>query len=142
MAWVGQIWQELVQFSNKRILDAKKNFSNWMHNGIQSEYGCAFINNDGKWAASYETSFCNTLRLCFICSIVHPPVFTLKGLCSVGSAFGWNFYLHINNSNEIEYFDGYKQLSKLMYNYDKYGNCDGSTKGTWVNGLKHGKFTH
>ena len=129
-AWLGlekhgKVWRDA---ATKEMLKPKKHFSNWMGNGVQSEHGCAFINTNNYWSASYVAAFCETLRLCFVCSISRQPVFTLKGLCKKASAFDWNFYLHVNNSNQIEYFDGYKGLSKIEY-HDADNIWAGKAKG-------------
>ena len=101
-----------------------ENYSNWLLNDVQSQYGCAFMDNDGIWIASDNFGFCTSLQLCFVCSFYEEPVFTLKGFCEEGSPFDWNFYMHVNTSYELEYYDGYKRQSKIIYR-----------DGQWLNQL-------
>ena len=99
-----------------------KNYSNWRHNDLMFRYACAFMDNDGFWIASHNYGFCITLQLCYVCSFDEEPVFTLKGLCEKGTSLDWNFYMNLNTSNELEYYDGYKQLSKIVHSHGKWSN--------------------
>ena len=95
---------------------SSENFTNFSQNGVQVDTGCAFMYNDGSWGSSFSTSLCKSLELCFICAISGTPIFTMKGLCEKGTPLDWNYYMYVNSSNELEYFDGYKKNTKLAYN--------------------------
>ena len=53
---IGMNWQD----RTSGYFLTPNNYSNWRHNGVQYEQGCAYMDNNGVWVASYFVSFCNT----------------------------------------------------------------------------------
>ena len=76
---------------------------------------CAYLRYDGVWQDG--RSNCHGLSLCTVCEIKGTPVFTIKGLCHKGD-YDWNYYLSFDNSNRIEFFEGY-QRSRIIYDYSQ-----------------------
>ena len=84
------------------------NFTNW---GILYEKEepqvhdnfCPFMYSDGLWG--YERlEECERTKLCFICSYIKTPVFTLKGQCPNSSLFEWNYYMTKKANSEFSHF--------------------------------------
>lgn len=120
-AWLGlqRIGYEWYDMTNSSLLTSSS-YSNWIQNGVQVDRGCAYLHTDGSWGAAYSQSFCNMLQLCSICSIPETPVFTMKGLCEKGTPFDWNYYMFINSSSQLEYYDGFKKNSKILFDGAKW----------------------
>ena len=83
------------------------------------EKGCAYINTDGSWGFDdFET--CKIMRLCTMCSLPKTPVFTFKGLCNKWTLNHWNYYLAINQRNEIRHYESYHEFPILYYDDGKW----------------------
>ena len=120
-AWLGfeRVGFEWFTMTDK-VPVSKLNFSKLTQNGVQVEEGCGFMNNDGSWGTSFSKSWCNSIQLCFVCEVFGSPMFTLKGLCEKGTPFDWNYYMQINSSGQLDYFDGYKRIAKIENDNGKW----------------------
>ena len=108
-------------YSNDGPSLSTSNYSRFVQNGVQGTKGCAFMNHDGSWGSTFSQSLCATLQLCYVCVVRGTPVFTMKGLCESGTPLDWNYYMFINSTGQLEYFDGYKRASKLVSSGESWG---------------------
>ena len=94
---------------------------------VYPNLGCTFLQTDGYWSFRDKTS-CSEMELCTMCVFHRTPVFTLKGnLCEEFSPFDWNFYFLVNDSYQIESYDGYKDSTFTNPNgHGWVGNAEGS----------------
>ena len=68
---------------------------------------CSYIRYDGSWWG--EQHDCTLVSLCSVCEVQGEPVFTFKGVCSA-SEIDWNFYMSIDDQNQLKKYEGYKRL--------------------------------
>ena len=73
---------------------------------------CSFLRNDGVWMEG--TKSCLILSLCPVCKITGNPVFTVKGICNLAD-FDWNYYLSIDETNQLNFYEGYKSTN-IVFN--------------------------
>ena len=90
------------------------NYTNWDSTKCTFEdcgrpnIGCPYIQTNKKWAFALNTGMCSILELCTVCSFEETPVFTIKGTCSLDTQLDWNYYLVINETQQISAYDGFK----------------------------------
>lgn len=118
--WLGmERWDRKWHISDGNNDRQQINYTNWDPNKCTDEvcggqnYGCPYIQKDSLWAFGLTEGSCSTLELCSVCSYTETPVFTLKGKCREDGQLNWNYYLVVNESNQISAYDGYK-TSKLQ----------------------------
>ena len=117
LLWLGitsydRVWSTI----NSEHVIVPVNYTNWGRSVEEvtlygRSNGCVFMTTKGDWAHASTT--CADMMLCFVCSIPKSTVFTLKGTCDKGSVFQWNYYLSINNTNEISSYEGYKRGQRI-----------------------------
>lgn len=119
LTWIGikRIGAQWYNVKENNTLEPLKYAAEWAVDPInQGErvVECSYMQSDGMW--SYPTSsneLCKELKICTVCSIIGTPIFTLKGTC-MNTAINWNYYLKVNDGNQITHYDGYKRIS-IMY---------------------------
>ena len=116
LVWIGikkrnQVWYKIESgdTATERI-----NYINMETTLGDPDLDCAYMQNNGLWRAGFGGA-CKLDTLCTICSIVNTPVFTMKGIC-FESDINWNYYMAINTSHQISYFDGYKDTKLIQGN--------------------------
>ena len=72
------------------------NYTNVLHSGSTPTSDCAYLQSDGAWLDA--SNVCKKVSLCTICLIKDEPIFTIKGVCSLGE-IDWNYYIDINTEN-------------------------------------------
>jgi hypothetical protein len=120
--WLGMMNFGLEWFKlNDELKMVHTKYSNWTGSNWEKFVPgmCAYIKKDGFWAAEKPES-CKFLRLCTICMLPKTPVFSLKGLCTKGSYFQWQYYPSINASNEIDKFEGFKRFQNISIHDDTW----------------------
>ena len=101
------------------------NYTNWdLEQCTQTDcgsenFGCPYMEKTGLWAFGFQPGFCLQIQLCPICSFDAPPVFSIKGMCSKDTLLNWNFYMDIDENDQIVEYEGYK-TSKLTYHNDSW----------------------
>ena len=120
------VWLGFQKLNGRLIESTEKdyttpiNFTNW---GILYEKEepqvhdnfCPFMYSDGLWG--YERlDECERTKMCFICSYIKTPVFTLKGQCPNSSLFEWNYYMTKKANSEFSHFEGFTKSSKIVRN--------------------------
>ena len=98
--------------SNKNTI-MPLDYTNLLSATSTPNYDCSYLQLDGFWFGG--TYACNQVSLCTVCSIQSYPVFTLKGSCDVGP-IDWNYYLKLNEGNQIEMYEGYKRTNIVYDN--------------------------
>ena len=73
---------------------------------------CALLATDGSWIAG--TYSCTLFSLCSVCFFPTKPVYTIKGICSMGE-IDRNYYLNLDDKNKISYYEGYKKTNYIPY---------------------------
>ena len=91
------------------------NYTKIVYTRSTSNSKCAYLRNDGVWLEGQSN--CQSLSLCTVCEIKATPVFTMKGICPY-SDFDFNYYISIDNLNQIQFYEGYKQ-SRILFDYTK-----------------------
>ena len=84
------------------------NYTNPIHKQANSHSICTYLRSDGGWLEGFKN--CHYLSLCAVCEIKEVSVFTIKGLCE-NNGFDWNYYVSLNNVNQIKFYEGYKRAS-------------------------------
>lgn len=88
------------------------NYTKWFtHIYTYGRSNCSYLRTDGYWEKGLDFT-CTMDTICTICSIMNTPVFTIKGLCYSGTS-DWNYYLALDNINQVESFDGYKDTNLI-----------------------------
>ena len=95
-------------------------YSNWKSNMSSLRHvnsKCALLLTSGHWHVGSDQE-CEEVvhKLCPICSIKGTPIYTLKGMDDNAGWVDWNYYMHINKSHELEYYDGYKNTKIIRGN--------------------------
>lgn len=102
------------------------NYSNWKDLKWKGTSKCAIMNKDGSWGA-HDYTKCVTNQLCTICSFKKPPIFKLKGLCNQGS-FQWFYYPVINETNQIDRYEGYLGSQEIAVKDDSWLGKNGDDR--------------
>ena len=89
-------------------------YTNWSSYAPSTHDRCAYMQKDGRWQKGQQT-VCSWKTSCTICSIPNTPVFTLKGMCDFSEA-DWNYYLALDNTNAVEFLEGYKMSNIVKSN--------------------------
>ena len=129
-AWLGLTYKESIWYEvdDDKII-GNVSYSNWNNRPNETrDTSCAFLGKDGKWSFKTDEACFPNLVLCTVCEFSEFPVFTVNGLCSSLDT-DFNYYLHLDDSNRISYYEGYK-----AYNLIKYNN-------TWMFEPKRGEQT-
>ena len=111
VVWIGagkwnQKWYELDENGRYGNL---LNYTNVFHSGSTPTSDCAYLQSDGAWLDA--SNVCKKVSLCTICLIKDEPIFTMKGVCSLGE-IDWNYYIDINKENyEVNMYEGYKRTN-------------------------------
>ena len=108
--WLGLsrrnfVWEEIGYDGTP--VPSKSTYFNWTNPVIVDYHSppCSFMLTDGSWNVAFG-SCTDVLKLCTVCSVTEPPIFTMKGLCRVSNV-DFNFYL-ANNENREVFYEGYK----------------------------------
>ena len=104
--WLGirrrnSIWEDVTY--NIQI-GATLNYSNWAIPNYGDNIEWSYIQSNGRWKYSSEK---DSIELCTLCLLPRVPIFTLKGICKQSGIY-FNYYLKINEKNEIGYYEAYK----------------------------------
>ena len=89
------------------------------------------MQQDGHWQKG-QPPVCSWKTGCTVCAIPNTPVFTLKGMCDFGEA-DWNYYLALDNTNAIQFLEGYKRSNIVKNNINQEWEISGkihTLKGT------------
>ena len=115
--WLGakKIDGKWYHLNATRSQDPLLNYTKLDDATISSYSNCAYLRGDGVWR-EVEVN-CAPLSLCTICEIKGNPVFTMKGICREND-YDWNYYLSIDNLNQIKFYEGYKN-TKIMFDAAK-----------------------
>ena len=116
----GNTW---IKIHGDKIRLFNNTYSNWRNNNwkVAFEGMCSRIQTNGKWIADTKNA-CDKFRLCTVCEFLNTPVFSIKGLCSKVSPLQWNYYPIINDSYQIDTYEGYKRYQSISLNGNDWKN--------------------
>ena len=102
---------------------ANRSYTNWRGDRWRPEREgkCGRIKIDGTWIADTKEA-CDNFRMCTICEFSNTPVFSVKGLCSKFSQLQWNYYPIINESYQVDTYEGYKRYQSISLNGTEWKN--------------------
>jgi hypothetical protein len=134
VAWLGlrkfnSTWYEQ-NGRNERVRNIS--YAPWKKGPGYGNMKCVILLISGHWDYASDLE-CDGIvhKLCPICKIIGTPTFTIKGLDYnypvINDWVDWNYYLHTGNSNEVQYFEGYKNTKIIPHN------------GTWLIQEKNGE---
>ena len=106
LEFVETTWYEVDEYS----IVGTVNYTNWEHVPYSSTTFCSYMKENGDWAFSGRY-LCADMYLCVMCSIPNTPIFTKKG--SSDTYMDFNYYIHINGTHQIDFYEGYK-ISKIL----------------------------
>ena len=115
----GDNWYEI---SNTNSRNPPIVYSNWYgtHNlTSNADSPCPFMYFDGSWGYGRE-KICKSMSLCVLCSFAQTPLLTLKGQPDISLSNEWNYYLVVNSSNQVDFFEGTAQKSKISFLDNKW----------------------
>ena len=98
-------------------------YHNWIKgksNFQSTELDCAFMIGDGSWS-SFRKQDCSWIQLCVVCSISANSVFTMNGLCKQGTFLHWNYYLSLDDSEQIDEYESYKRGLSILHTKKTWG---------------------
>ena len=76
---------------------------------------CSRMKPNGIWLAEPKEA-CKKIRICTVCQFTKVPIFSIMGLCEKWSQFHWNYYLNVNDSYQIDKYEGYKRFQSISLN--------------------------
>ena len=94
-------------------------YSNWADTEGTHHWNrhCAYMNSEGLWRKG-KPNLCQNMPVCAICSLSSTSPFTLKGTCKE-SQIDFNYYLALDDENQILEFDGYK-TEKIVHQNNQW----------------------
>ena len=107
----------------EQLIFENKTYSKWRDDNWKAEHRgmCSRIHTDGLWTAEIKME-CDALRLCTVCELSNTPVFSMKGLCRKTSPLQWNYYPIMNDSYQIDTYEGYKRYQSISLNGTEWKN--------------------
>ena len=122
--WLGAVksvddWYKLSKVGNNKL---PISYTNWYgsHNGSSNaDNPCPYMYFDGSWGYGRE-KICKSMSLCVLCSFSESPLFTLKGQSESSLSNEWNYYMFVNESFQVDFFEGATKKSKIVLNGDKW----------------------
>ena len=96
---------------------------------------CSRIQTNGMWKAETKGS-CDKIRICTICEFSDTPVFSVRGLCGKVSQLQWNYYPIINDSYQIDTYEGYKRHQNISLNGLEW-KCDYNGEKFRISGVEY-----
>ena len=116
--WLGARKINDKWYSENGTLEQRKplNYTKIEHSRALSYSNCSYLRSDGVWMEGVKT--CTKFSLCTICEIEESPVFTMKGIC-IKSDYDWNYYLSVDDTNQIKVYEGYKKSSIIFNSTDQ-----------------------
>ena len=122
--WLGAAEYENKWYEDKNLLTNQYpiNYSNWYetYNLVSNvDNPCPYMFSDGTWGYG-RGNVCKSLSLCVICSFSYVPLFTLKGQCKNSAFSEGNYYMSINGTNQIEFFDGISKNANISIDGGKW----------------------
>ena len=128
--WLGLEKPEsywIVIGNQSKILD--NTYSKWKDDNWKSNFEgmCSRLQIDGAWKADTKES-CDSVRLCAVCEFSKTPVFSIKGLCDNDNHFQWNYYPVINNSYQIDAYEGFKRHLTISLHNNQWKS---TSNGDW-----------
>ena len=115
--WLGAVRSRNIWYedSNSQPNQSSLIYSNWYGTynlSTNVDNPCPYMVFDGTWGYGRE-QVCKSMKLCLLCSFHESPLFTLKGQSKNSMSTEWNYHVAINNSNQIDFFEGATKKSNL-----------------------------